>query len=227
MNTKDTELLDVSLIIATYNEEESLGYVLNEIKDFNIGEIIIIDKNSTDNTKNIAEKYSVKFITQSREGWGGAVKEAIELSSKEYITYMDGDGSYNPKALYEMKSLIKDLDAVFCSRYKDGAKSPDDTLIRALGNKFFTGLVRFRFGCDITDSLFFYPMFNRRILNSVSLNSDDFTLCLELPVKVHQQKLRYTEILSEERERYAGKTKVNALIYGLKILIGIFSIKKL
>ena len=45
MNTKDTELLDVSLIIATYNEEESLGYVLNEIKDFNIGEIIIIDKN--------------------------------------------------------------------------------------------------------------------------------------------------------------------------------------
>ena len=47
MNTEDTELLDVSLIIATYNEEESLGYVLNEIKDFNIGEIIIIDKNST------------------------------------------------------------------------------------------------------------------------------------------------------------------------------------
>ena len=67
MNTKDTELLDVSLIIATYNEEESLGYVLDEIKDFNIGEIIIIDKNSTDNTKNIAEKYSVKFITQSRD----------------------------------------------------------------------------------------------------------------------------------------------------------------
>ena len=57
MNTKDTELLDVSLIIATYNEEESLGYVLNEIKDFNIGEIIIIDKNSTDNTNNIDEKY--------------------------------------------------------------------------------------------------------------------------------------------------------------------------
>ena len=115
MNIKDVELNDVSLIIATYNEEESLGYVLDEIKDFNIGEIIIIDKSSTDNTKNIAENYDVKFITQTREGWGGAVKEAIELSSKEYITYMDGDGSYNPKALQDMKSLVKDLDAVFCS----------------------------------------------------------------------------------------------------------------
>ena len=63
MKTQDTELHDVSLIIATYNEEESLGYVLDEIKDFNIGEIIIIDKNSTDNTKHIAENYDVKFIT--------------------------------------------------------------------------------------------------------------------------------------------------------------------
>ena len=94
MTNQNTELNDVSLIIATYNEEESLGYVLDEIKDYNIGEIIIVDKNSTDNTKNIAENYNVKFITQSQEGWGGAVKEAIGLSSKEYITYMDGDGSY-------------------------------------------------------------------------------------------------------------------------------------
>ena len=226
MKTQDTELHDVSLIIATYNEEESLGYVLDEIKDFNIGEIIIIDKNSTDNTKHIAENYDVKFITQSQEGWGGAVKEAIGLSSKEYITYMDGDGSYNPKALHEMKSLIQDQDAVFCSRYKDGAKSPDDTFIRAIGNKLFTNFVRFRFGCEITDSLFFYPMFNRNILKKVNLQSDDFTLCLELPVKVHQNKLKYTEILSEERERYAGKTKVNALIDGSKILKGIFSITR-
>lgn len=226
MNTKDVELNDVSLIIATYNEEESLGYVLDEIKDLNIGETIVIDKSSTDNTKDIAENYDVKFITQTREGWGGAVKEAIELSSKEYITYMDGDGSYNPKALQEMKSLLNDQDAVFCSRYKDGAKSPDDTFIRAIGNKFFTGLVRYRFGCNITDSLFFYPMFRRDILNFIELQSNDFTLCLELPVQVHQKKLRYTEILSEERKRYAGKTKVNALIDGLKILRGIFSIKR-
>ena len=226
MTNQNTELNDVSLIIATYNEEESLGYVLDEIKEYNIGEIIIVDKNSTDNTKNIAKNYDVRFITQSNEGWGGAVKEAIGLSSKEYITYMDGDGSYNPEALREMKSIINDLDAVFCSRYKGGAKSPDDTFIRALGNKFFTGLVRFRFGCNITDSLFFYPMFKRDILNFIDLQSDDFTLCLELPVQVHQRKLRYTEILSEERERYAGKTKVNALIDGLKILRGIFSIKR-
>ena len=69
-------------------------------------------------------------------------------------------------------------------------------------------------------------MFKKDIINTINLESDDFTLCLELPVLVHQQNFRYTEILSEERERYAGKTKVNAFFDGLKILKGIYSIKK-
>ena len=46
-----------------------------------------------------------------------------------------------------------------------------------------------------------------------------------MPVKVHQKDLKYVEILSEERERYAGVTKVNALIDGFKILIGILALR--
>ena len=69
-------------------------------------------------------------------------------------------------------------------------------------------------------------MFKKDLIKTINLESNDFTLCLELPVLVHQQNFRYTEILSEERERYAGKTKVNALVDGLKILKGIYSIKK-
>ena len=82
------------------------------------------------------------------------------------------------------------------------------------------------FGPKITDSLFFYPMFKKNILENLDLDSDDFTLCLELPVKVHLMRLKYVEILSEERERYAGVTKVNALTDGFKILLGILSLWK-
>lgn len=218
-------LEDVSLVIATYNEEESIKYVLDELQKFNLGEIIIVDGNSTDNTKAVVEAYGIKFISQNKKGWGSAVKEGIDLTTLPFVTYMDGDGSYNPKALLEMRSLIDSNDAVFCSRYKDGAKSPDDTPIRALGNRIFTIIVKILFGPKISDSLFFYPMFKKTILKNFDLDSDDFTLCLELPVKVHQTGLKYIEILSEERERYAGVTKVNALTDGFKILIGILSLR--
>jgi dolichol-phosphate mannosyltransferase len=219
-------LKDVSLVIATYNEAECIKYVLDELQQFDLGEIIIVDGNSTDNTRAIAETYDIKFVSQSKNGWGSAVKEGIDLTTLPFVTYMDGDGSYNPKALIEMRNLIDFNDAVFCSRYKDGAKSPDDTPIRALGNKIFTLIVKALFGPKISDSLFFYPMFKKTILNNFNLDSDDFTLCLELPVKVHQMDLKYVEILSEERERYAGVTKVNALTDGFKILLGIFDLRR-
>ena len=113
MSNLNTSLRDTSLIIATYNEEESLPFVLNEIKEYNFGEVIIVDGYSTDNTEMIAKEYGATFIKQDEKGWGSAVLQGISVSTKKYITYMDGDGSYNPIAILEMKSLIQNYDAVF------------------------------------------------------------------------------------------------------------------
>jgi len=218
---------DLTLIIPAKNEKESLPKVLEELKKFNFNIKICLDKNDIETIDSIKDS-GCEIIYQPKKGYGNALIHGINICKTKYFCIFNADGSFNPKEISAMlnKLVVENLDAVFCSRYKGGAKSPDDTFIRALGNKFFTGLVRLRFGCNITDSLFFYPMFKRDILKIIELQSNDFTLCLELPVQVHQKKLRYTEILSEERERYAGKTKVNALIDGLKILRGIFSLKR-
>ena len=221
-----SNLGDVSLVIATYNEEESIQYVLDELENYNLGEIIIVDGGSTDKTEKIVKSNGLKFITQSRNGWGAAVKEGINNSNKDIVCYMDGDGSYNPNSLFEMRRYLNEYDVALGSRYKDGAKSPDDTFVRAIGNKIFTYLVGFLFGCKITDALFFYPMFRKNILEKIELESDDFTLCLEFPILVHKNNFNYIELKSVERERYAGVTKVNAFFDGIKILYGMLKIKK-
>ena len=51
--TNQQSLKDVSLVIATFNEEESIKYVLDELRQYELGEIIIVDGNSSDNTKEI------------------------------------------------------------------------------------------------------------------------------------------------------------------------------
>ena len=55
---------DVSLIIATYEEEESLKFVLNELSNFIFNEIIIVDNNSKDNTLKIAKNTKLKFYNK-------------------------------------------------------------------------------------------------------------------------------------------------------------------
>ena len=122
MSNLNTSLKDTSLIIATYNEEESLPFVLNEIKEYDFGEVIIVDGHSTDNTEIIAKEYGATFIKQDEKGWGSAVLQGISVSTHKYITYMDGDGSYNPIAILEMKSLIQNYGKLIFKNLKIKSK---------------------------------------------------------------------------------------------------------
>jgi len=218
-------LNDVSLIIATYNEEASLEFVLNEIKEYDFHEVIIVDGHSEDKTIKIAKKYDTKILLQTKKGWGAAVVQGFNHASGKYLTYMDGDGSYRPSSILEMKSKIIEYDAIFGSRYKGGAKSPDDTFIRSIGNKLFTNIVRILFKIDISDALFFFPFISKEDFDNIQPKSSDFTLCIEIPVLIINLKRTYLDLLSTERERYAGVTKVNAFIDGAKILYGILKLK--
>ena len=218
-------LKDVSLIIATFNEEDSIGFVLDEIVDYDFHEVIIVDGESKDKTIDIASKYKTKIITQKNKGWGSAVLEGFNYATGKYITYMDGDGSYRPSSIYEMRKHIENYDAVFCSRYKDGNKSPDDTFIRLLGNKLFTKIVRNLVSKSITDALFFFPLIKKKDFDKITPRNNDFTICVEIPVLISKLSTSYLDLLSTERERYSGISKVNALIDGTKILYGIAKLK--
>jgi len=220
-----TSLSDVSLIIATYNEEASLDFVLNEMKEYDFHEVIIVDGHSTDKTIDIAKKYNTKILLQTERGWGAAVIQGFNYASGKYLTYMDGDGSYRPSSILHMKSKINEYDAVFGSRYKGGAKSPDDTFIRSIGNKLFTYITRLIFKINISDALFFFPFIKKEDYEKIQPKSKDFTICIEIPVLIKNLDKDYLDLLSTERERYAGVTKVNAFFDGAKILYGIIKLK--
>ena len=216
---------DVSLIIATYEEEESLEFVLNELSNFIFNEIIIVDNNSKDNTLKIAKKYKTKILQQKGSGWGSAVIEGLNAASGKYLTYMDGDGSYNPEGIVEMYNLINDFDFICCSRYKNNNKNEDDTFIRALGNKLFTLIANQFLNLKISDALFFYPLFKKSDFEDLKPKSKNFGVCIEIPYLMSKKGLSYTDVLSLERKRYGGTTKVNAFKDGFTIGLEIIKMK--
>ena len=58
----------------------------------------------------------------------------------------------------------------------------------------------------------------------LNINSLDFTFCVELPIKANKNKLRIETSKSNERARFAGKKKVNAIKDGFLILKGMFKL---
>lgn len=85
----------VSVIIIAYNEQKMLPLCLNSLLNLNYPkkklEIIVVDNNSTDATKDIIERYPVKYVFESKRRRGVARNRGINESTGELIAFIDAD----------------------------------------------------------------------------------------------------------------------------------------
>lgn len=83
--------MSLSVVLATYNEEDRLGECLESIKDV-ADEIIIVDGNSTDKTVEIAKSFGAKVKLVDNEYIFHINKQkAVDVASKDWILQLDAD----------------------------------------------------------------------------------------------------------------------------------------
>ena len=218
----------ISLIIPAKNELESLGVVLEELRNCAfVDEIIIVVDNESDSSIPIAKKYNCKLIIQKNSGYGSAIIEGFKNAKNEFGCIYNADYSFDPKDLNKFIKLTEKNDFIFATRYKDDSGSDDDDLITLVGNKLFSFVCKYILNIKLSDILYTYVLCNVKKFNNLNLKNKDFRLCIELPFQISQKKYLYTEISSYERARYAGRKKVKVISDGFKILIEIlYSIYK-
>jgi|TARA_B110001452_G_scaffold258087_1_gene252917 glycosyltransferase involved in cell wall biosynthesis len=210
---------NLTLIIPAKNESESLPKVLEEIKDYDCSIIIILESSDIE-TINATKNFNCKIVHQSEKGYGNALIEGINNVATEYLCIFNADGSFNPKYLNEMLNTCNNnLDFVFASRYMDGGGSDDDTLLTKVGNFIFSGIGNIFFSLNLSDILYTFLLGKTASFKKLNLQSKDFCLCVEMPIKAKRNKMNFLDTPSYERKRIAGKKKVNEFRDGLKILI--------
>ena len=101
---------NVSIVIPAYNEQNTIQSVLDTINDHigsSIGELIVVNDCSVDNTKMILENLNIGnlvIINNLRNlGYGGSLKAGIKKAKKDFILMLDADGQHNVEHL---KSLL-------------------------------------------------------------------------------------------------------------------------
>jgi glycosyltransferase involved in cell wall biosynthesis len=210
----------LTLIIPAKKEKESLPNVLKEIEDLDCKKNVILEKNDTETIESI-KNYNCQIIYQNGKGYGNALIQGIKNCETELFAIFNADGSFNPRELNLMIKLIKNekLDFVFGSRYQEDGSSEDDTIVTLIGNYFFSLLGKALFQLNITDILYTFVMGRTDKCKELELTSNDFTFCVELPIKIKKFNFKMKSIASFERKRISGKKKVNALLDGFKILI--------
>lgn len=97
----------LSVVLATFNEEENLSYCLDSIGDL-ADEIIVVDGSSTDKTVEIAKKFGAKVvIVENLPNFHINKQKAINLATKDWVFQLDADERVTPELAQEIKSEIR------------------------------------------------------------------------------------------------------------------------
>jgi len=222
---------NIKVIIPAYNEEASIGLVINDIPAI-VSEIIVVNNKSSDNTVLEAKKAGATVLTENRKGYGYACLTGMEYVSKleeppEIIVFLDGDYSDFPEELIKIITPIieKDIDFVIGARSSDLREKGSMTKPQIFGNWLATSLMNLFFGSKFTDLGPFRAIKYEKLL---ALNMEDKTYgwTVEMQLKAIKKEYSYIEIPVNYRNRI-GVSKVSgtlkgAIFAGLKILYWIF-----
>ncbi|MDC1112492.1 glycosyltransferase [Candidatus Pelagibacter sp.] len=218
---------NLTLLIPTNKESESLPFFLNELKDYECKKLIVLQQEDTDTINSISKFDEIEILVQKNKGYGNALIEGIEKITTEYFCIINADGSMDPTYLNEMLKSCNNCDFVFASRYLRGGGSDDDDIITLFGNKLFSFLGNFLFKLNLSDILYTYILGKTLSAKKLDLKYNDFRICVEIPIKAKFKNFIYISVPSKERKRIAGKKKVNAIKDGFLILTAlIFSFLK-
>lgn len=200
--------MKVTLFIPTLNEIEGVKLIMPRIKKDWVDEIVIIDGNSTDGTREYLENLGFAVINQKLPGALAAWWEGFEKATGEVIIPFSPDNNSIPELIPKLIDKMKQgYDMVIASRYKSGAKSYDDNLLTAFGNFIFTRIINLLFRARYTDTLVMYRAFKKELLTRLQLNNNkDSVFEALLCIRCAKQKLKVTEIPADEPPRIGGKS---------------------
>ena len=211
----------LSVIIPVYNEKntilELLGLVEN-VKLENIEkEIIIIDDNSTDGTRDILEKLKEKYkiiFKEKNEGKGSAIRQGFVMATGDLLIIQDADLEYDPQDYNEMIGPIiaQKADVVYGSRFISDKPHRVLYFWHLVGNKMLTTFSNMLTNLNLTDMETCYKAFNRKAIDLIKnkITSDRFGIEPELTAIISKHKLRIYEVgISYYGRNYDEGKKIN------------------
>ena len=205
----------ISIIIPAYNEESSIGLVLDALPQEKLHEIIVVDNGSTDATARVAQEHGARVVKEPRKGYGSACLKGIdELDAPDIVVFIDGDFSDFPEEIVLLISPIEtgEKDFVLGSRMIL-PKSQLALLPQArYGNRLAVFLIKLFFKHEFTD-LGPFRAIRYSSLMSIGMKDIDFGWTVEMQIKAVRNGLRIQEVPVNYRKRI-GISKISGTVLG-------------
>ena len=217
-------VLQVAVIIPTYNERENIEQLVSQLLALPTGvRVIVVDDNSPDGTGAIVDRLveesdgRVQVIHRAGKlGLGTAYiagfKRAL-ADGADLICTMDADFSHNPRYIPAMVGKASEgYDLVIGSRYVRGGGTSGCTFDRILLSWGANAFARILLGLKARDTTAGFRCYRRAVLASIGLDqikASGYSFLIEMLYRVGQRGYRVGEVPIIFENRRLGASKIS------------------
>src|SRR3954447_5998634 len=220
----DLRFAPILVVIAAYDEEDSLGEVLDAVPEMVAGlsvDTLVVNDGSTDATVRVAEGHQHVRVALLRRncGHGVALRLGYRLPAEDgavYIVTLDADMQWDPR---EMPQVLRPLlageaDFVIGSRTLGTAETND--CFRHAGVRVFAAIVSVLTGVKVTDTSSGYRALRTEVTQTVVQTQVQYQTS-ELLIGAIYEGYRIAEEPITMHERFAGESKKgHNVLYGAR-----------
>jgi glycosyltransferase involved in cell wall biosynthesis len=219
-------------VVPAFNEQQNVGRVIEEIRDFDPGlDIVVVDDGSVDATATVAREHgAIVLRLPFNLGIGGAVQTGFRYAFEhgyELAVRVDGDGQHDASQLDRVVApvLAGEADIAVGSRFVAQGEGYRSSRSRRIGIRLLALVVSRIVGRRVTDTTSGFQALNEK---GIALFARDYPHDypeVEATVMVSRHRLRSVEVPVSMRERTSGRSSITALrsvYYMIKVLLAIF-----
>ena len=195
------EYRTLTVIVPVYNERSTVVEIVRRVRAADVPlvvDVVVVDDGSTDGTDQVLGAIAdstVRVVRHERNrGKGAAVRTGLQRATGDLVIVQDADLEYDPDDWPQLLDPILKHKAhvVYGSRFTGARKNM--LILHWIGNRFLSLVTNLLYATTLSDMETCYKVFDRRVLDGITIESDRFDFEPEITAKVLRRGFRIYEV---------------------------------
>lgn len=198
---EEMQYRSLSVIVPAFNERTTMAEIIRRLRAAPIPlelEVLVVDDASSDGTDQVLGAITdstVRFVRhQHNQGKGAAIRTGLAQAKGDLVLIQDADLEYDPDDIPALLDPILKHKAavVYGSRFTGSRKNM--LPIHWVGNRFLSLVTNLLYATTLSDMETCYKLFDRRVLDGMTIVSSRFDFEPEITAKVLRRGYRIYEV---------------------------------